>query len=178
METITTQGMEEVLNQIELADPKKHVGEINNVVFDGLGLVRKSVAQGIESVIPYRQGKDYHQHGMLRGKQYGPLKDDVKRSVSKDASGGSVSIYSRSDTANRWCVLQWLNAGTLERTTGGRTKIGKEGKTKFTAHPGGSNQYNRGSIKALNFFMPSAQSGVGAAETYILNETIKILTKQ
>ena len=92
METITTQGMEEVLNQIELADPKNHVGEINNVVFDGLGLVRKSVAQGIESVIPYRQGKDYHQHGMLRGKQYGPLKDDVKRSVSKDASGGSVSI--------------------------------------------------------------------------------------
>ena len=62
METITTQGMEEVLNQIELADPQKHVGEINNVVFDGLGLVRKSVAQGIDSVIPYRQGKDYHQH--------------------------------------------------------------------------------------------------------------------
>lgn len=176
MEAITTQGMEEVLNQIELADPQKHVGEINNVVFDGLAIVRKSVAQGIESVIPYRQGKDYHQHGMLRGKEYGPLKDDVKRSVSKDASGGSVSIYSRSDTANRWCVLQWLNAGTLERTTGGRTRIGKNGETKFVKN--GGQQGNRGSIKALNFFMPSAQSGVGAAETYILNETIKILTKQ
>jgi hypothetical protein len=168
--------MEEVLNQIELADPQKHVGEINNVVFDGLGLVRKSVAQGIESVIPYRQGKDYHQHGMLRGKQYGPLKDDVKRSVSKDASGGSVSIYSPKNGDNRWCVLQWLNAGTLERTTGGRTRIGKNGETKFVKN--GGQQGNRGSIKALNFFMPSAQSGVGAAETYILNETIKILTKQ
>jgi hypothetical protein len=168
--------MEEVLNQIELADPKKHVGEINNVVFDGLGLVRKSVAQGIESVIPYRQGKDYHQHGVLRGKQYGPLKDDVKRSVSKDASGGSVSIYSPKNGDNRWCVLQWLNAGTLERTTGGRTRIGKNGETKFVKN--GGQQGNRGSIKALNFFMPSAQSGVGAAETYILNETIKILTKQ
>ena len=176
METITTQGMEEVLNQIELADPKKHVGEINNVVFDGLGLVRKVVAQGIESVIPYRQGKDYHQHGMLRGKEYGPLKDDVKRSVSKDASGGSVSIYSPKNGDNRWCVLQWLNAGTLQRTTGGRTRIGKNGETKFVKN--GGQQGNRGSIKALNFFMPSAQSGVGAAETYILNETIKILTKQ
>lgn len=176
MEAITTQGMEEVLNQIELADPQKHVGEINNVVFDGLGLVRKSVAQGIESVIPYRQGKDYHQHGMLRGKQYGPLKDDVKRSVSKDASGGSVSIYSPKNGDNRWCVLQWLNAGTLQRTTGGRTRIGKNGETKFVKN--GGQQGNRGSIKALNFFMPSAQSSVGAAETYILNETIKILTKQ
>ena len=176
METITTQGMEEVLNQIELADPQKHVGEINNVVFNGLGLVRKAVAQGIESVIPYRQGKDYHQHGMLRGKQYGPLKDDVKRSVSKDASGGSVSIYSPKNGDNRWCVLQWLNAGTLQRTTGGRTRIGKNGETKFVKN--GGQQGNRGSIKALNFFMPSAQSGVGAAETYILNETIKILTKQ
>ena len=176
MEAITTQGMEEVLNQIEMSDPKKHVGEINNVVFDGLGLVRKSVAQGIESVIPYRQGKDYHQHGMLRGKQYGPLKDDVKRSVSKDASGGSVSIYSPKNGENRWCVLQWLNAGTLQRTTGGRTRIGKNGETKFVKN--GGQQGNRGSIKALNFFMPSAQSGVGAAETYILNETIKILTKQ
>lgn len=176
METITTQGMEEVLNQIELADPKNHVGEINNVVFDGLGLVRKAVAQGIESVIPYRQGKDYHRHGMLRGKQYGPLKDDVKRSVSKDASGGSVSIYSPKNGDNRWCVLQWLNAGTLQRTTGGRTRIGKNGETKFVKN--GGQQGNRGSIKALNFFMPSAQSGVGAAETYILNETIKILTKQ
>lgn len=175
METITTQGMEEVLNQIELADPKNHVGEINNVVFDGLGLVRKSVAQGIESVIPYRQGKDYHQHGMLRGKTYGPLKDDVKRSVSKDASGGSVSIYSPKNGDNRWCVLQWLNAGTLQRTTGGRTRIGKNGETKFVKN--GGQQGNRGSIKALNFFLPSAQSGVGAAETYILNETIKILTK-
>ena len=178
METITTQGMEEVLHQIELADPQKHVGEINNVVFDGLGLVRKSVAQGIESVIPYRQGKDYHQHGMLRGKQYGPLKDDVKRSVSKDASGGSVSIYSPKNGDNRWCVLQWLNAGTLQRTTGGRTRIGKNGETKFVANYNGSKQGNRGSLQALNFFMPSAQSGVGAAETYILNETIKILTKQ
>ena len=168
--------MEEVLNQIELIDPKNHVGEINNVVFDGLGLVRKSVAQGIESVIPYRQGKDYHQHGMLRGKEYGPLKDDVKRSVSKDASGGSVSIYSPKNGDNRWCVLQWLNAGTLQRTTGGRTRIGKNGETKFVKN--GGQQGNRGSIKALNFFMPSAQSGVGAAETYILNETIKILTKQ
>lgn len=168
--------MEEVLNQIELVDPKNHVGEINNVVFDGLGLVRKSVAQGIESVIPYRQGKDYHQHGMLRGKEYGPLKDDVKRSVSKDASGGSVSIYSPKNGDNRWCVLQWLNAGTLQRTTGGRTRIGKNGETKFVKN--GGQQGNRGSIKALNFFMPSAQSGVGAAETYILNETIKILTKQ
>ena len=176
MEAITTQGMEEVLNQIELADPKNHVGEINNVVFDGLGLVRKAVAQGIESVIPYRQGKDYHQHGMLRGKEYGPLKDDVKRSVSKDASGGSVSIYSPKNGDNRWCVLQWLNAGTLQRTTGGRTRIGKNGETKFVKN--GGQQGNRGSIKALNFFMPSAQSGVGAAETYILNETIKILTKQ
>ena len=176
MEAITTQGMEEVLNQIELADPKNHVGEINNVVFDGLGLVRKSVAQGIESVIPYRQGKDYHQHGVLRGKQYGPLKDDVKRSVSKDASGGSVSIYSPKNGDNRWCVLQWLNAGTLQRTTGGRTRIGKNGETKFVKN--GGQQGNRGSIKALNFFLPSAQSGVGAAETYILNETIKILTKQ
>lgn len=176
MEAITTQGMEEVLNQIELVDPKNHVGEINNVVFDGLGLVRKSVAQGIESVIPYRQGKDYHQHGMLRGKEYGPLKDDVKRSVSKDASGGSVSIYSPKNGDNRWCVLQWLNAGTLQRTTGGRTRIGKNGETKFVKN--GGQQGNRGSIKALNFFMPSAQSGVGAAETYILNETIKILTKQ
>ena len=144
--------------------------------FDGLGLVRKSVAQGIESVIPYRQGKDYHQHGMLRGKEYGPLKDDVKRSVSKDASGGSVSIYSPKNGDNRWCVLQWLNAGTLQRTTGGRTRIGKNGETKFVKN--GGQQGNRGSIKALNFFMPSAQSGVGAAETYILNETIKILTKQ
>ena len=168
--------MEEVLNQIEMSDPKKHVGEINNVVFDGLGLVRKSVAQGIESVIPYRQGKDYHQHGMLRGKTYGPLKDDVKRSVSKDASGGSVSIYSPKNGENRWCVLQWLNAGTLQRTTGGRTRIGKNGETKFVKN--GGQQGNRGSIKALNFFLPSAQSGVGAAETYILNETIKILTKQ
>lgn len=176
METITTRGMEEVLNQIELVDPKNHVGEINNVVFDGLGLVRKAVAQGIESVIPYRQGKDYHQHGMLRGKQYGPLKDDVKRSVSKDASGGSVSIYSPKNGDNRWCVLQWLNAGTLQRTTGGRTRIGKNGETKFVKN--GGQQGNRGSIKALNFFLPSAQSGVGAAETYILNETIKILTKQ
>ena len=176
MEAITTQGMEEVLNQIEMSDPKNHVGEINDVVFDGLGLVRKSVAQGIESVIPYRQGKDYHQHGMLRGKQYGPLKDDVKRSVSKDASGGSVSIYSPKNGDNRWCVLQWLNAGTLQRTTGGRTRIGKNGETKFVKN--GGQQGNRGSIKALNFFMPSAQSGVGAAETYILNETIKILTKQ
>ena len=175
MEAITTQGMEEVLNQIELVDPKNHVGEINNVVFDGLGLVRKAVAQGIESVIPYRQGKDYHQHGMLRGKQYGPLKDDVKRSVSKDASGGSVSIYSPKNGDNRWCVLQWLNAGTLQRTTGGRTRIGKNGETKFVKN--GGQQGNRGSIKALNFFLPSAQSGVGAAETYILNETIKILTK-
>lgn len=168
--------MEEVLNQIELADPQKHVGEINNVVFNGLGLIRKSVAQGIGSVIPYRQGKDYHQHGMLRGKQYGPLKDDVKRSVSKDASGGSVSIYSPKNGDNRWCVLQWLNAGTLQRTTGGRTRIGKNGETKFVKN--GGQQGNRGSIKALNFFMPSAQSGVGATETYILNETIKILTKQ
>ena len=168
--------MEEVLNQIELVDPKNHVGEINNVVFGGLGLVRKAVAQGIESVIPYRQGKDYHQHGMLRGKEYGPLKDDVKRSVSKDASGGSVSIYSPKNGDNRWCVLQWLNAGTLQRTTGGRTRIGKNGETKFVKN--GGQQGNRGSIKALNFFMPSAQSGVGAAETYILNETIKILTKQ
>ena len=147
MEAITTQGMEEVLNQIELADPQKHVGEINNVVFNGLGLIRKSVAQGIGSVIPYRQGKDYHQHGMLRGKQYGPLKDDVKRSVSKDASGGSVSIYSP-----------------------------KNGETKFVKN--GGQQGNRGSLQALDFFLPSAQSGIGGAETYILNETIKILTKQ
>lgn len=176
MEAITTQGMEEVLNQIELADPQQHVGEINNVVFNGLAIVRKSVAQGIESVIPYRQGKDYHQHGMLRGKTYGPLKDDVKRAVSKDASGGSVSIYSPKNGDNRWCVLQWLNAGTLQRTTGGRTRIGKNGETKFVKN--GSQVGNRGSLQALNFFLPSAQSGIGGAETYILNETIKILTKQ
>ena len=173
---ITTQGMEEILKAIEQADPNEHTAEINQVIFDGLGKIRSSVASGIEQVIPYRQGKDYHQHGVLRGRQYGPLKDDVKRSVSNDASGGSVSIYSPSSGDNRWCVLQWLNVGTLQRTTGGRTRIGKNGQTKFVSN--GGQQGNRGSLEALNFFLPFAQRGVGAAETYIMNETIKILTKQ
>ena len=173
---ITTQGVEEILKAIEQADPNEHTAEINQVIFDGLGKIRNSVASGIEQVIPYRQGKDYHQHGVLRGRQYGPLKDDVKRAVSNDASGGSVSIYSPSSGDNRWCVLQWLNVGTLQRTTGGRTRIGKNGSTKFVSN--GGQQGNRGSLEALNFFLPFAQRGVGAAETYIMNETIKILTKQ
>lgn len=175
METITTH-LEDAVRTIELTDPAKHTKEINGVIFDGLGIVRKSVAEGIEAVIPYRQGKDYHQHGVLRGKHYGPLKDDVKRAVSKDASGGSVSIYSRQNTENRWCVLEWLNVGTLQRTTGGRTRIGKNGATKFVSN--GKKVGNRGSLEAKNFFLPSAQSGMGQAETYILNETIKILTPQ
>ena len=175
---ITTQGMEEILKAIEQADPNEHTAEINQVIFDGLGKIRSSVASGIEQVIPYRQGKDYHQHGVLRGRQYGPLKDDVKRAVSNDASGGSVSIYSPSTGDNRWCVLQWLNVGTLQRTTGGRTRIGKDGQTKFVKKKNGGPANNRGSIEALNFFLPFAQRGVGAAETYIMNETIKILTKQ
>lgn len=171
---VTTQGLEQLINEIELADPQNHVDELNKVIFDGLQLVRSSVAQEIDSVIPYRQGPDYHKHGELRGKMYGPLRDDVKRSVSKDASGGTVSIYSRNGKDNRWCVLQWLNAGTLKRTTGGRTRIGKNGQTKFVSN--GNQAGNRGTIQALNFFIPSAQSGIGSAETYIMNETVKILT--
>lgn len=167
----------EIADQLEALDPLNHTKELKQVIFEGLGIVRDSEMKGIEQVIPFRtypytKGKrtdlkDYHKHGELRGKQYGKLSSSVKRAVSSDASGGSVSIYSRKED-NRWCVLQWLNAGTLERTTGGRTRIKKNGNVQFVSNGTGSSQQNRGSIPAQNFFLPAAQAGVGKAEAFIL----------
>lgn len=198
-------GLKDIVTEIVLADPQYHRQEINTTIFNGLSFVRNAAKEGIERAIPYRHYpvsslsskktylKDYHKHGYLRDKKYGPLKDDVKRAVSADASGGTVSIYSlaKKSDGTRWPVLNWLNSGTLPRKTGGRTRIKKNGTVVFdrrvtsskngvTFGRHGNLSYaasnNRGSIEAQNFFLPSAQSGVAQAETYITNEIIKILT--
>lgn len=122
--------------------------------------VTNNLQAKVRQLFPHGQ---YKNSGILRGKRYGALADDISNKVFSKGGGGVVYIFRNNQ--GRQCVLRWLDAGA-----------GNNGEriTEKAAR--------RGKIAPINFFEPTVmasadtiiQQHIGEAEKEIINEIMKI----
>ena len=147
MVIVDSTKINEMFNNLELSNESRKKA-LKDALRKSILIIRKQAQTNLTNAIPAANVKGYRYVGGSL-KTFKPLKNDIHIAVYKNASGARIDMLDLRRKDSRAYILRFLEFGTKERTTKGRTKK-KSGGYKAQA--------NRGQIKATNFFNNAVNS--------------------